>query len=229
MKCPNCGYEAPEPTTPPKPPYEYHGWLKPCLPLILKMLRAGQAPLEVRKTLLAIHGAIAPQHLIVPTIQYIRKRYGIELPADSSVDTSRRNREIATRYLTENISLRQLGREYGLSAERTRVIVVLFEREEARRKWEQEAIQTAHAAADGHIEDISLVDLNLSYRLQNCLANANLQTVGDVMKLSERELLHVPKLGYQSLLEWKKTLQQLQAAPSSPDQAATATEVEFTS
>ena len=204
MKCPNCGYEVPKPPT---PPYEYNGWLKPYLPLVLKTLRAGQAPREVKKTLLALHGRIYRDHLIVPTIEYIRRRYGIELRASTPVDSNERNREITTRYRTEKITLAQLGREFGLSRERIRGIIAVFERKETRRKAEQEIIQAA-----GRIEDVSLRNLFLSCRIQNCFANEGLQTVGDVMKLSDIELLRIPNFWRHSLREWKKVLQHLQAA-----------------
>ena len=43
-KCPNCGYEEPQP---PKPDYEYTGYLAPFLPTILPLLRSGYKPSDI--------------------------------------------------------------------------------------------------------------------------------------------------------------------------------------
>lgn len=54
--------------------------------------------------------------------------------------------------------------------------------------------------------DAPIMELGLSSRTQNCLKNDNCHTVGDVVKLTERELLRIPNLGRGSLKELKEAL-----------------------
>jgi DNA-directed RNA polymerase subunit alpha len=44
-------------------------------------------------------------------------------------------------------------------------------------------------------------DLNLSIRTRNCLNNANMKTVADIVRSKERELLRIKNFGRKSILE----------------------------
>ena len=54
--------------------------------------------------------------------------------------------------------------------------------------------------------DRSLVDLELSVRARNCLDGANLQTIRDLVSLSEQEVMNLKNLGKTSLTEIKAKL-----------------------
>ena len=197
MKCPNCGYEPPEP---PKPPYEYMGYMKPYLPQILKLLRIGQSPGEAAMTLRQLHRT----HFSVAMIGYIRKRYGITSRA-AVADTHQRNLEIARRYSSEKISMRKLGKEYGISGDRIRCIIFNVERKAMELEQQLQACQTAD-----NLRDVPLEALELPTRVLNCFKNEQCQTVGDAMKLSDADLLRVPNFGLTSLNHWKHHLGLLQ-------------------
>ena len=50
--------------------------------------------------------------------------------------------------------------------------------------------------------------LQLSPRTHNCLKRAEINTVGDVLKMSEKEILKIQNLGGQSLEELREKLHQ---------------------
>ena len=54
--------------------------------------------------------------------------------------------------------------------------------------------------------DRSLADLELSVRARNCLDSANLQTLRDLVSLSESEVMKLKNLGKTSLTEIKTRL-----------------------
>ena len=54
--------------------------------------------------------------------------------------------------------------------------------------------------------DRSLLDLELSVRARNCLDGANLQTIRDLVSLSEQEVMNLKNLGKTSLTEIKSKL-----------------------
>jgi DNA-directed RNA polymerase subunit alpha len=55
----------------------------------------------------------------------------------------------------------------------------------------------------------SLDELELSVRSQNCLQNANLQTIGELVQKTEAELLMLKGFSRRSLLEIKEILQEM--------------------
>jgi len=57
-----------------------------------------------------------------------------------------------------------------------------------------------------NVEDMLIEDLELSTRLHNCLLNDNLKTIGDVLKISQAEMLRSPNFGKRCLEELKKVL-----------------------
>lgn len=61
-------------------------------------------------------------------------------------------------------------------------------------------------------EDISVESLELSVRSYNCLKNANLHTVGDLLRTSETELLRKKDFGRKSLNEVKEILSSIHPA-----------------
>ena len=54
--------------------------------------------------------------------------------------------------------------------------------------------------------DRSLLELELSVRAKNCLDGANLQTIRDLVSLSEQEVMNLKNLGKTSLTEIKSKL-----------------------
>jgi len=55
----------------------------------------------------------------------------------------------------------------------------------------------------------SVEELELSVRSYNCLKNANIQTIGDLVQKSESEMLRTKNFGRKSLNEIKEILQGL--------------------
>ncbi|MAF65138.1 MAG: DNA-directed RNA polymerase subunit alpha [Planctomycetes bacterium] len=54
--------------------------------------------------------------------------------------------------------------------------------------------------------EVSITELELSVRARNCLDGANLRTLGDLVTLSEAEVMHLKNLGKTSLTEIKNKL-----------------------
>ena len=54
--------------------------------------------------------------------------------------------------------------------------------------------------------EASITELELSVRARNCLDGANLRTLGDLVTLSEAEVMHLKNLGKTSLTEIKNKL-----------------------
>lgn len=203
MKCPNCGYEQPKPE--PKP-YEYTGYLKEYLPTILKLLRMGQSPGEALNTLRQLHGVHVDSfhgaygsYFSTGAIRYIRKRYGIKSKDGPTPNYSERNAEIVRRYNSETISMRKLGAEFGISAERVRGILWKAERKTRMQEQQQLAVKIA-----GQLKDVPLEMLaELPVRVINCFKNMGCTTIGEALKLTDAELLRTPNFGQISLNDWK--------------------------
>jgi hypothetical protein len=198
MKCPNCGYEAPT------PPYEYQGWLKPYLPMILELLHAGVPPSDVADKLRAKHGASLSYDPSAAMINYIRNKYGIN--AAAIVGRQDRNDEIVKRYHGEDITMTQLGREFGLSAARVSLIIA-----KAERAAEAAAKRKSVVHNYKRIEDVPIELLDLSARSANCLYNEKCETVGDVMQRTDGELMRMPNFGRRSVREVRECIEQLKA------------------
>jgi hypothetical protein len=181
-KCPRCGYEIPEQT------YEYDGYLKPHLETILLMLRAGKEAREISE-------AIGMGKLAIPMIIHIRGRYGI-LTADLKFKLAKeiRNAKITGSYHKGNVTITALAKEYGLSTHQTSQII-------KRQKQRTDSIL--------NIEDVPIDTLGLSMRTKNCLLLNEFKTVGDVMKMNDRQLLRLINFGRTSLAEWKLRLVEL--------------------
>ena len=195
-KCPNCGFSQP---SPPRPPYEYNGYLKPDLPRILELLEEGKTPHEIAAAL--GHGGSA-----YAMIAYIRKRYGLD-PMQKN-ETAQRNEEIVARYRAGSTTFSQLGREYGISGARIREIVGTLERQ---------AEQTAKAKLVRQqmkrIEDIPITMLDLPARVFHCLVTEGYETVGDVLQLHDFVLLRIPNFGRTSLDQLRHSIAVLQEVP----------------
>ena len=123
-KCPNCGYEEP------LKPYQYNGILKPHLPTILKLARAGRTALEIKSALDKKHDNIP--YGAKATISYIVRCYGIKLLAKQY--DRRRNSEIAAKYEAGGTTLEKIAQEYKITRERVRQIIY-----KVRRLAQQEA------------------------------------------------------------------------------------------
>jgi DNA-directed RNA polymerase subunit alpha len=77
----------------------------------------------------------------------------------------------------------------------------------------EEEIETGTAAADEHKPEIrnenlnrSVEELELSVRSYNCLKNANIQTIGELVQKTEAEMLKTKNFGRKSLNEIKEIL-----------------------
>ena len=203
-KCPQCGYEQPI------PPYEYHGWLEPYLPTILRALRMGHSPRETFKILYSVHPDVVGGTSVeatVATISNIRKRYEIEAKQTDFGERDR-NRKIVERYQAGGITLRKLAAEFELSCERVRQIIAVAER----RERVQEELSRAMEGVE-RIEDVPIDALDLPVRAKNCFSWAGgqrIETVGEAMKLSDSDLLRIDNFGRGSLNDWKRCLAELQ-------------------
>jgi DNA-directed RNA polymerase alpha subunit len=117
----------------------------------------------------------------------------------------RRKFEIAEAYKAGNTTLRRLGKPYGISVERVRQIIA----QTARLKEEKQQAEQVIACA-ANIEDIPVDALGLPLRARNCLFNANIRTVGELMRVPDHELLWQPNFGLKSLKEVRKAVEALQ-------------------
>jgi len=189
-RCPNCGYMAPEP---PRPPYAYDGYLKPRLPEILTLLRAGLDAEQVSHALGLNNG---------PMVHYIRKRYGI-VP-EPQHGASDRNAEMVTRHEAGE-GYTALAAAYGLSPTRVRQIILRFKQRQV------QAAGARLARKDGtRLEDVALKTLDLPARIANCFRNEGFRTVGEAMAVPDYRLLHMPNFGRDSLRVWRSYLGALQ-------------------
>jgi len=79
----------------------------------------------------------------------------------------------------------------------------------------EEAVEAAEIGAEGiepqlsEILNRSVEELELSVRSYNCLKNANIQTIGDLVQKTEAEMLRTKNFGRKSLNEIKELLQGL--------------------
>lgn len=75
-----------------------------------------------------------------------------------------------------------------------------------------EASEEAVERVTGHMDEVlnrSVEELELSVRSYNCLKNANIQTIGDLVQKTEAEMLRTKNFGRKSLNEIKEILQAL--------------------
>lgn len=77
---------------------------------------------------------------------------------------------------------------------------------EERAKMKEEIKKEAVAAVAPQVEKISLSELNFSTRTFNALSRAKIQTAGDIVRKSEKELLALSGFGQTALKEVKKAL-----------------------
>ena len=186
----------------PTGPYEYNGYLKPLLPQILEMLKAGRKPQEIRSALGVDYNAEA-------MIGYIGRKYELLVPQKQPA-TSDRNLEMLARY-NEGERLSALAREYGISGTRASEIVEKTARLQGRRI----AMLEAQKTPPGELELLPLAALELPVRVLNCFYE--FKTVGDVLQLTEAELLRLPNFGRVSLADWKQCLRKLRRERAEPE------------
>jgi DNA-directed RNA polymerase subunit alpha len=68
--------------------------------------------------------------------------------------------------------------------------------------------RVASGAGPGSAPDVRIEELDFSVRTYNCLKKANIQTVADLVKTSEEELMNIRNFGRKSLVEVQEKLQQ---------------------
>ncbi len=68
------------------------------------------------------------------------------------------------------------------------------------------ALETAAESVSGSEEDILIEELEIGVRSYNCLKREGIQTVGDLIKRSEAELMNIPNFGKKSIEEVKENL-----------------------
>jgi DNA-directed RNA polymerase subunit alpha len=79
----------------------------------------------------------------------------------------------------------------------------------------EEEVETTGTSAEGKPEiknenlNRSVEELELSVRSYNCLKNANIQTIGELVQKSEAEMLKTKNFGRKSLNEIKEILQSM--------------------
>ena|SRR3982750_1666064 len=183
--------------------YEYNGYLKPFLPTILKLAREGKESREI-----AIAIGKGNVQAVVAMIDYIRRGYGIPTIVQMKRSNyDRRNREIVERYRSGKMTIATLAKKYGLSRARVSQIIVRQKEKEYREESHSHIMEYGTIEYD-RMEDIPLKGLCLSARTYNCL-RFHYDTVGEVMQVSNSELLSIPNFGKTSLAEWEQFLQDL--------------------
>lgn len=122
-----------------------------------------------------------------------------------SEDTIMRNKKIAD-MRNNGMTYKKIGIQFGISNERVRQIVVKEER-----KREEATNKTKKIVEyDGqNLCDIPLDGIGLSVRAFNCLLNANIKTMGELMKKSERELMKMKNVGRVTSREIKEAIWKL--------------------
>ncbi len=68
------------------------------------------------------------------------------------------------------------------------------------------ALETSAEAAAGSEDDILIEELEIGVRSYNCLKREGIQTVGELIKRSEAELMNIPNFGKKSIEEVKENL-----------------------
>jgi Bacterial RNA polymerase, alpha chain C terminal domain len=184
-KCPRCGYETPDPV---RGPYEYNGYLNPHLKTILQMLYEGKESREISE-------AIGQGDHAIPMINHIRGRYGIVTRQQRAKwEKTERNAEITKRYFAGEATITDMAEIYGISKNRISQIII-------KKRQQKEGIDIDLIE---RIEDVPIDTLELTARTHHALLD--FKTVGEAMKMSDRELLRTPNFGKLSLAEWKLCL-----------------------
>ena len=80
-------------------------------------------------------------------------------------------------------------------------------------------IETALAPTPVPPELISVDELDISTRLSNCLYNADLHTVGDIIAKSECDMRHYRNFGNRSLVELRAVLASMGLSLAKPERA----------
>jgi DNA-directed RNA polymerase alpha subunit len=117
---------------------------------------------------------------------------------------SDRNRRIIERYARGDVTLRQLGSEFGLSGGRIRQIII---DEQYRTEREKKSLLVRQGAST--IDDLPIDTIGLPTAALNAL-RWDYKTVGEVRKLTDFELLRIPNFGRVSLHAWKQALRRLE-------------------
>ena len=65
------------------------------------------------------------------------------------------------------------------------------------------------AESKGGDDDVLIEELEIGVRSYNCLKREGIQTVGDLVKRSEAELMNIPNFGKKSIDEVKDNLSKL--------------------
>ncbi|MEK7817670.1 MAG: DNA-directed RNA polymerase subunit alpha C-terminal domain-containing protein, partial [Actinomycetota bacterium] len=71
------------------------------------------------------------------------------------------------------------------------------------------AVEEAPAEAKGEEDEILIEELEIGVRSYNCLKREGIQTVGDLIKCSEAELLNIPNFGKKSIEEIRENLSKM--------------------
>jgi len=80
------------------------------------------------------------------------------------------------------------------------------EASEAPEAGEPEALKATAESKGGGEDDILIEELEIGVRSYNCLKREGIQTVGDLVKRSEAELMNIPNFGKKSIEEVKENL-----------------------
>jgi len=72
-----------------------------------------------------------------------------------------------------------------------------------------EAVLETPVEASGDDDDILIEELEIGVRSYNCLKREGIQTVGDLVKRSEAELMNIPNFGRKSIEEVKENLSKM--------------------
>lgn len=127
--------------------------------------------------------------------------------------------------------------DYQLAASRFQQVLDFDPNNSRARMYFQDAISSTHMFYDEEKERkedkraqvlrIPVTDFELSVRSRNCLANMNVRTLGDLIRLSENELLAFKNFGETSLHEIKQILTQkgLRLGMLPREEAITATRI----
>jgi DNA-directed RNA polymerase alpha subunit len=121
---------------------------------------------------------------------------------------SERNRRLMERYARGDVTMKQLGNEFGLSGGRVRQIII---DEQYRMEREKKSLLARQGAST--IDDLPIDAIGLPTAALNALRNAlrwDYKTVGEVRKLTDFELLRIPNFGRVSLHAWKQALRRLE-------------------
>lgn len=118
---------------------------------------------------------------------------------DIKADLKVRNKQIYENRVFDKMTLKGIGKKYGLTKERVRQIVYEI--------GCQRVQNMRSGIKDGEFPDSFLLEnIDLSVRVQTCMRCSGIKTVGEVKKMSVNDLFRIKNFGRKSFRELREVI-----------------------